>query len=267
VTRRRAYLITLASLFVLLMGLFLSGKLDSIQPTQAALVVGDEDSEVLIGPDDDNVDNPVIQPEDADVDQSLNNTDILLGDKGNDVAIGLLGNDVISGGPGWDITIGGTEQFETPNSDVIFGDSDDDVNIWAPGDGSDAYTGGAGTDAQVFGVIDRDDENVPTLSDPVSGFPEGVPTADVSGQGGFCTLERVEEDTDLGYEFLVRFFVRATGDLAVTIRLAETEQVFCTSEEGGQITFADLTEDDPEFKEVELEEVKDLNKVVAQIIR
>jgi hypothetical protein len=266
VIRQRAYLIALASLFVLLVGLFLSGKLDSIQLTQAALVDGDEDSEVLIGPDDDNVDNPIIQPDGVDVNQSLDNTDILRGDIGNDVAIGLLGNDVILGGPDWDITIGGTEQGETPNSDVIFGDEGDDVNIWAPGDGSDAYIGGADTDAQVFGVIDRDDDNVPTLTDPVDGFPEGVPTADVSGQGGFCTLERVE-DPDLGYEFLVRFFVRATGDLAVTIRLAEVEQVFCTSEEGGQITFADLTEDYPEFKEVELEEVKDLNNLVAQIIR
>jgi hypothetical protein len=247
-------------------GLFLSGKLDSIRPTQAALVDGGAGPEVLIGRDDDNVDNPVIQPDGVEVNQSLDNTDIIWGETGNDVVIGLLGNDVIWGGPDWDITIGGTEQGETPNSDVIFGDEGDDVNIWAPGDGSDAYIGGAGTDAQVFGVIDRDDTNVPTLTDPVEGFPEGAPTADVSGQGGFCTLERVQ-DAGLGYEFLVRFFVRETGALAVTIRLAEVEQVFCTSEEGGQITFADLTEDSPEFVEVKLEEVKDLNSLVAQIIR
>lgn len=264
--RRRAYLITLASLFVLLVGLFLSGKLDSIQPTQAALVDGGDGPEVLIGRDDDNVDNPVIQPDGVDVNQSLDNADILWGETGNDVVIGLLGNDVIWGGPDWDITIGGTEQGETPNSDVIFGGSGDDVNIWAPGDGSDAYIGESDTDAQVFGVIDRDDDNVPTLTDPVDGFPEGVPTADVTGSGGFCTLESVE-DPELGYEFLARFFVRETGALAVTIRLAEVEQVFCTSEEGGQIIFADLTEDDPEFVEVELEEVEDLNGTVAQIIR
>lgn len=262
--RRRAYLIIPASLLVLLLGMFISGVVGPIRPTQAGLV---GDSPVLIGRDDDNVDNPVIQPPDTEVNQSLNNTDILRADTGNHVAIGLLGNDVLLGGPSRDITIGGPEQGETPNSDVIFGYSDDDVNIWAPGDGSDAFLGGDGDlDAMVFGVIDRDDDNVPTLTDPVGGFPEGVPTADVSGLGGFCTLERVE-DPDLGYEFLARFFVRATGALAVTIRLSEVEQVFCASEEGGQITYADLTEADPEFVNVELYQVEELNSLVAQIIR
>jgi hypothetical protein len=251
---------------MLLMGLLASSMLDSIQPTQAALVVGGDDPQPLIGPDDDNEDNPVIQPADAEVNQSLNNTDILNGGPENDVIIGLLGNDVLQGGGNSDITIGGTEQGEGPNSDIIFGNDWDDVNIWAPGDGSDAYIGGSGTDAQVFGVIDRDDNNVPTLTGTASGFPYGIPTADVTGQGGFCTLERVEDDT-LGYEFLVRFFGRATGNLAVTIRLAEVEQVFCTSEEGGQITYADLTGDNPEFAVVALEDVEGLNELVAQIIR
>jgi hypothetical protein len=79
-------------------------------------------------------------------------------------------------------------------------------------------------------------------------------------------LEQVE-DPLLGYEFLVRFFVRATGALAVTIRLAEVEQVFCTSEAGDQITFADLTAETPEFVVVPLAEVGRLNRLVAQIIR
>jgi hypothetical protein len=263
---RRAHWIALASLVILVMSLLAGSMIDSIQPTQAALVNGGDEPQVLIGPDDDNEDNSVIQPEDADVNQSLNNTDILNGGPENDVIIGLLGNDVLQGNGNSDITIGGTEQGQGPNSDIIFGGDWDDVNIWAPGDGSDAYIGGSGTDAMVFGVIDRDDNDVPTLDGTADGFPEGIPTADVTGQGGFCTLERVEDDT-LGYEFLVRFFVRATGDLAVTIRLAEVEQVFCTSEEGGQVIYADLTEDYSEFAEVEPEEVADLNELVAQIIR
>jgi hypothetical protein len=53
----------------------------------------------------------------------------------------------------------------------------------------------------------------------------------------------------------------------VTIRLAEVEQVFCTSQAGGQITFADLTQADPQFVVVTLEEVEKLNQTVAQIIR
>ena len=94
----------------------------------------------------------------------------------------------------------------------------------------------------------------------------GIPTADVTGQAGFCTLERVEERA-AGYEFLVRFFIRATGALAVTVRTAEVEQVFCTSEAGGEITVADLTAEDPEFVVASLGEVDEINSAVAAIIR
>jgi hypothetical protein len=220
----------------------------------------------VIGQDDDNLNNPTIQPPGVPANQSLNNTDILEGNGGNDVLIGLLGNDVLHGGPGNDILIGGTEQGVTPNSDIIFGEHGNDINVWAPGDGSDAFIGGPGKrDAQIFGVIDRDITNVPTLTGTAPGFRHGVPTANVSGQGGFCTLEQV--DDSLGYEFLVRFFVRATRALAVTIRTSEVEQVFCTSEAGGQITFADLTVTNPAFVVVTPEEVKRLNHTVARIIR
>jgi len=188
-----------------------------------------------------------------------------VGGSGNDVLIGLLGSDVLVGGPGNDILIGGTEQGVAPNSDIIWGGEGNDISIWAPGDGSDAFLGGQGRDAQIFGVIDRV-SNVPTLTGTAPGFPHGVPTANVSGQGGFCTLERVEEPS-LGYDFLVRFFVRAGGALAVTVRLSEVEQVFCTSQAGGQITFADLTVDDPQFVVVTLDEVVRLNRTVARIIR
>ncbi len=262
--RRRVVILTI--LAALLLSALLGKVFNPIQPTEAALVEGGAAAELLIGQDNDNVDNPVIQPPGVPVNQSLNNTDILLGGAGNDILIGLLGNDVLIGGPGRDILIGGPEQGTTPNSDIIFGGPGDDVNIWAPGDGSDAFIGGPGSDALVFGVIDRDANNVPTLTGSAPGFPHGVPTANVSGQGGFCTLERVD-DPSLGFEFLVRFFVRATGNLAVTIRTSEVEQVFCTSEAGGEITFADLRAPDPEFVVVALEDVKHLNRLVARIIR
>jgi RTX calcium-binding nonapeptide repeat (4 copies) len=262
--RRRQYLRTLTILGTLLASVLLGTLIGPLQLLQAAFIEGEGGPEVLIGRDDDNTNNPIIQPPGA-VNQSLNNTDILDGKGGNDIVIGLLGNDVMHGGPGGDILIGGIELGVAPNSDIIFGDEGNDVNIWQGGDGSDAFIGGQGLDAMVFGTIDRVG-NVPTLSDPVPGYPQGVPTANVSGQGGFCTLEEVD-DPSLGYEFLVRFFVRATGNLAVTIRLAEVEQVFCTSEAGGQITFADLTQTDPEFVIVTLEEVERLNRTVAEIIR
>jgi Ca2+-binding RTX toxin-like protein len=235
----------------------------------AAFIEGDDNANVLIGKDDDNTANTTIQPPGTVANQSLNNTDVIDGKGGPDILIGLLGNDVLRGGQGDDILIGGTEQFTTPNSDIIYGEDGNDVNIWAPGDGSDAFIGGRGiSDAQVFGVIDRVN-GVPTLTPVSSGRHKktGVPTAEVTLSPGFCTLESVDP-AEFGFSFLVRFFVRATGNLAVTIRVTDdVEQVFCTSQAGGAITFADLTADDPQFVEVSLAEVEQLNSIVEQIIR
>jgi hypothetical protein len=92
--------------------------------------------------------------------------------------------------------------------------------------------------------------------------------SNVTGSPGFCTLERIPaEPNSLGYDFLVRFFVRATGNLAVTIRVEDTEQVFCTSQAGGAITFANLTQHEPQFVEVSLDQVRARNPDVRQIIR
>jgi len=247
----------------------------SLTDVQAALQTGglgdvcSGQSDVLIGQDNDNMGNPVIQPPDTAANQSLDNADVLVGGGGCDILIGLLGSDVMDGGEGNDILIGGTEQGETPNSDIMFGGPGDDISLWRGGDGSEAFIGGSGLDAQVFGNIDRDANNVPTLS-PVEGIHSstGLPTADVTNQGGFCTLEPVPDDAGLGFAFLVRFFVRAAGNLAVTVRLSDdVEQVFCTSQAGGAITFADLRAEYPAFVEVSLGEVQQLNPTVYQIIR
>jgi hypothetical protein len=232
--------------------------------TFAAEQDGGSRGQVLIGRDDDNLNNPIIQPPNTAANQSLNNTDVQLGGSGNDVIIGLLGGDVQLGGSGDDIIVGGPDPG-APNSDVIFGDSGADVSLWAPGDGSDAFIGGSGLDAEVFGVTDRTN-GVPTLSAAFPGFPQGIPTANVTGMGGFCTIEKVS-DPALGYEFLARFFVRATGALAVTIRLTDVEQVFCNSQAGGTITFADLKQDNPQFVEVSLDRVRQLNRTVSRMIR
>ena len=240
--------------------------LAALSPGMAALLEGGNRAEVLTGLDDDNLNNPIIQPAGVAANQSLNNTDVILGEDKNDVLLGLLGSDVMDGGAGKDIIVGGTEQATAPNSDIMFGGSGNDVNVWAPGDGSEAFLGDRGSkDALVFGVIDRVN-NVPTLSDPRRDFPEGVPTAEVTNSGGFCTLEEVTDES-LGYEFLARFFVRATGNLAVTVRVTDVEQVFCTSQAGGAITFADLTERNPAFVEIPANQVDDLNETVDRIIR
>lgn len=234
---------------------------------QAAFIQGTSASEVLIGLDDDTQANPQIQPAGA-PNQSLDKADIMIGGNGDDVMIGLGGSDTLIGGNGDDILVGGTEQGQTPNSDVMIGGNGNDIALWRGGDGSEAFIGGPGNaDALVFGNIDRDASNVPIVS-PTTGrhAKTGLPTADVTGQGGFCTVERVQ-DPNAGYQFLVRFFVRATGNLAVTLRTSDVEQVYCTSQAGGQITFADLTDADPQFVVVDLDTVKKINPTVGRIIR
>lgn len=233
--------------------------------SQAALIVGDNVPSILFGRDDDNLNNPRIQPAGTTANQSLNNTDVLVGRSGNDVIVGLLGSDVISAGLGNDILIGGPEQGTTPNSDIIFGDEGDDINIWAPGDGSDLFVGGIGRDALVFGVIDKNANNIPISRGSAPGFAH-IPSVNVTGQGGFCTIEGAG-DPSLGYDFLVRFFVRASGALAVTVRVREVEQLFCTSQAGGQITYADLTQASPQLAVITLADALQINNTVGLIIR
>ena len=81
-----------------------------------------------------------------------------------------------------------------------------------------------------------------------------------------ATLEKVT-DPSLGYDYLARFFVRATGALAVTVRLVDVEQVFCTSQAGGAVTYANLRDKNPQLVEVSLDQVEHPNRSVRQIIR
>ena len=207
--------------------------------------------------------------------QSLNRTDVLDGGRGNDVMFGLNGNDVMDGGPGDDIILGGPDGGAAPggppNSDIMFGGPGDDVNLWAPGDGSEAFIGGPGVDAIIFGATDRDavadpstGVRLPTLLFGVPGFPQGITTADVSGLGNFCT---VEASPSTGYQYLVRFRSAATGNIIVTVRVKDVEQVFCTSQSGAAIAFADLTVASPAFDVVSLAEVATLNPLVGAMIR
>jgi hypothetical protein len=241
--------------------------------TQAAVVEGGKGPQLLIGLDDDNIDNADIQAG-AMANQSLNRTDILEGGQGNDVIFGLNGNDVIDGGPGLDIILGGPDggvpPGGPPNSDIMFGGPGNDVNLWAPGDGSEAFIGGPGLDAVVFGRTDSeavpDPETgvqLPTLLFGVAGFPQGIPTADVSGLVQHCTVERSPSP---GYDYLLRFRGPA-GNIIVTVRVSEVEQFFCPSKDGAGIAFADLTLPSPAFVDVSQQEVETLNPLVAAMIR
>ena len=204
-------------------------------PTQAEFVDSGNGPQLLIGLDDDRQDNPAVQAGAA-ANQSLNRTDVLVGGRGNDVIFGLNGNDVIDGGQGRDIILGGPDGGAAPggppNSDIMFGGPGDDVNLWAPGDGSEAFIGGPGRDALVFGITDRDavadsatGVRLPTLLFGVPGFPQGIPTANVTGQPNFCT---VEDSPVRAYEHLVRFR-GAAGNIIVTVRVKDVEQIFCTA--------------------------------------
>jgi hypothetical protein len=239
----------------------------NVGAAHAAFVRGTSGDDVLFGLDDDTQANVQIQPPGA-VNQSLDKADVIEGGNGDDVLVGLGGSDTMLGGKGNDVLVGGTEQGAPPNSDAMIGDDGNDIALWRGGDGSEAFVGGKGkADALIFGNIDRDASNIPIIS-PTTGRHEktGLPTADVTGQGGFCTLEKVQ-DPDAGYQYLIRFFLRATGNLAVTVRTVDVEEVYCTSQVGGQITFADLTTPDPEFVVVDLAEVKKIDRDVGKIIR
>jgi Ca2+-binding RTX toxin-like protein len=239
--------------------------------TQAAFVEGGKAPQLLIGRDDDNSNNVDIQAG-AVANQSLNRADILEGGPGNDVIFGLNGDDVIDGGPGADIILGGPDGGAAPggppNSDIMFGGPGDDVNLWAAGDGSEAFIGGPGIDAIVFGATDRETVadpktgvRLPTLLSGLQAFPQGIPTADVSGQPQHCTVERSPSP---GYDFLVRFR-GPTGNIIVTVRVHDVEQVFCSS--GVGIAYADLTRPSPVFVDVFQQQVQTLNPLVAAMIR
>jgi hypothetical protein len=256
----------LSALAVGLSAAFLGVLVGPVSVTQAALIENGPGPQLLIGLDDDRKDNVAIQAG-AVADQSLSRTDVMVGGPGNDVMFGLNGNDVMDGGPGQDIILGGPDGGQAPggppNSDIMFGGPGNDVNLWAPGDGSEAFIGGQGRDALIFGATDRDaaEAGGVRLTFGVPGFPQGIPTADVSGLTQFCTLEVSPLP---GYQFLVRF-KGAAGNIIVTVRVSDVEQVFCS--QGGSIAYADLTVPSPAFVVVSHQEVEALNSLVGAMIR
>jgi len=264
-TTMRRRRLTIGSLAAFLVSVLIAGMLGPVTQLEAGFQQGDADWEVLIGADDDNGGSPIIHRPGIEPDQSLQNADILDGGPGNDVIIGVLGGDILRGGFGNDVFIGGPEQGNPPNNDVVFGDFGEDINIWGPGDGNDAFIGGDGLDAQVFGVIDVDANGLPGLT-PVAGTAYSLPTMSITGMDGRCELD-VVQDPAFGYQWLVRFFVRSTGESRATVRLAGVEQVFCPGPVGGQIVFADLTQPQATFVEVSLDQVEQLNPTVRLMIR
>ena len=186
--------------------------------------------------------------------------------------IGGLGVDVMIGGEGNDVMIGGTEDFNSnvdgdgngsDNRDRAFGGRGSDLFIWAPGDGSDFYDGGAGVDVVAFGLV-GEERNEESSSDGAPFFgvsPPGtvgsqnfdgifldpatrLPTLNVSASPGFCTVlsqsTNPTELTALALDNLVRFSLRGVANsfdsqtqnaddgLRVSLSLRNVEYVVCT---------------------------------------
>ncbi len=207
--------------------------------------------------------------------QSLRAGDVLNGNAQDNLLIGGLGVDLLLGNDGDDILIGGTEDFNanvdadgngSDNRDRAFGHAGDDVFIWAPGDGSDFFDGGEGTDVIIFGVLgesrdaEGNTEGAPFFAvNPPNGNPgsqdfDGIhldennqPQVRVSESPGFCSVvdsaaAQASFET-LNIDNVVRFSLRAIADsfdagerddddgLRVAVSIKNTEFLVCTRRE------------------------------------
>lgn len=204
--------------------------------------------------------------------QSLRAGDVLLGSAADNIMIGGLGVDVFVGQEGDDIIIGGTEDFNSnvdgdakgaDNRDRAFGEKGNDTFIWAPGDGSDFFDGGEGTDVLIFGVLGESKDAagntngapffvVSPPNKPGSQDFDGIaldannqPTVSVSGSPGFCSfvdaVANKNEFAQLNIDHIVRFSLRGIANafdagerddddgLRVAVTLKNTEFVVCTT--------------------------------------
>ena len=166
-------------------------------------------------------------------DQSLNNTDIQLGGSGNDVMIGLLGDDVqlrrvrrrrADRWPrGWRRRRPAQQRRPVRRlrqRRLHLGPRRRERLL--PRRQRQPRRPGGGPDRP------RPGRQPAVKLNPANGYSQGLPSVDVSGLNAQCTIDKVPADSELGYEFLVRFR-NAAGALVVTLRQVEVEQVFCPS--------------------------------------
>jgi len=223
--------------------------------------------------------------------QGLRGGDIIVGAPDqDDILIGGLGVDVLVADTGDDILIGGTEDFNSnvdgddkgaDNRDRAFGNAGNDTFIWAPGDGSDFFDGGEGTDVLIFGVLGELQDssgstegapffnvNPPTKEgsqdfDGIFLDENNLPIVSVSTSPGFCSVvDKTSHETafeSLDVDNIVRFSLRAIANafdaaeredddgLRVAVSTRNVEYLVCTeremTESGGfdNIQVLDLT--------------------------
>lgn len=232
-----------------------------VSASTANIAPGTPKNDVHIGLDNDNADNPFIQPPGVTAQQHMDNTDVLFGRGRDDLLIGKAGGDTEVGGPGKDILVGGPEGFVAPNGDVLLGGPGKDINIWAPGDGSDAYVGEDGHDTMVFAPFVTKSNGSLKL-EHFKG--RRIPRVDIGDKPQFsCEIVKVPKREKLGAQFLVRFFVNDV--LAVTVRQKDVETLLCPSDRRNRAEVADLTRRHPSFDTVRLNRIGGvLGAVVAR---
>ncbi len=247
----------------------------------AALAIAVQGS-LLIGSDANSTANPFVQPQDPALagggrDQTQQFGDVLRGDGDpsgdlDDVLIGRLGTDVLMGGLDDDVLVGGTEHFNPQNRDRAFGEEGDDIFLWSPGDGSDYFNGGPGTDTLVFGLMGEVENGQTVFRVSTDQLPgdvfidpsTGLPQMDVTNSPGFC--EVIDDSTApgaaaeldaLGLDHLVQFSIRGVRDafeagqqttdngLRVTLHLKDVEVLICTGRNGGVVEAFLLTTSPP----------------------
>lgn len=239
----------IAGAFVLAAGITVTGALSS----QALIAPGTPARDVHVGGDEDNADNPFIQPPGVTAKLHMDNTDVLFGRGNDDLLIGKLGGDTLLGGGGSDILVGGPEAGSSGNnSDVLIGDGGNDVNIWAPGDGSDAFLGQGGADDDMIFAPFVTNTNGSLAFRWFHGRKIPKVTIDALPQFS-CTIVKVPAHLELGYQFLVRFNVN--GNPVVSVRQKDVETVYCPSPDAGFVLEADLTKKQPSFAPEPLDEV------------
>ncbi len=146
------------------------------------------------------------------------------GESGDDVLIGLGGSDAMPAGKGHDMMVGGTEQG-TPTATHVRRRRHD-IAMWRAGDGSELRRRRQSTRSS-WARRSRCEQH-PVIITPTTGryAKTGMPTADVTGKGGFCTVEDVAGSGSRIRVPRPLLRPKATGKLAVTIRVVEVEQVY-----------------------------------------
>lgn len=217
---------TLAGL-VAIVGLVGSTASATVEPGTPA-------KDVHVGLDDDNADNPFIQPAGVRTAQHMDDTDVLFGRGNDDLLIGRLGGDTLLGGPDSDIMVGGPERGQKPANDVLVGDEGNDVSIWSRGDGNDAVVGNDGYDTMIFGPVVTNADGSLKLT---STRHRKVPHVRVDGYPRLgCTLAAFPTSRQPGYEYLVR--LTWDGVPTASVREKDIERVLCPAAKPGTVRVA-----------------------------